>query len=559
MSRKSVLVDIPKKLIEPLNKLVRETGVARDLIECYMHNLRRNIDILKKAGVIGSNIDSIRDKKWGEVAYGNFTRDVIKRAVLPPHYRARINVIKALIIAGYGAEWESVYLEYYTVNGELKCTLDQLHYSHDKNLDLLYDNISKTYHVDFDKSSFNILIFPFYNPDDNRKITPIGYELKRRFIEQIDANGYLIRVEYVPFMEFDLTDPQTALEVGLRIPNTNMVIWGVDSKPKGLSHQIYFHYVVVVAKFQDNPIILEGTTKKFEISRLSEMTEGEIHLEIDEVVYYVLALICQKENDYEKTLYYLKKMQSFYPRDVILFSMAECCRNLQRFDESKEYYQQAIELNPTHGIIYNNYAMLLSSMDDDKEAVKYLKKAIEVDPNNIIAVQNLASILHDNYDFVGAKKYLTIGLSMNPDDPELNLSYASLLLQYFNDTQNSGPHFEKALASDPSNIKYINNYITYLIHGIKNYELAIEYCEKSLKLDPEIFDTHVLTAGAFSDVGDFTMAEFHFEKALAINPNHASLNLIYYLFIRDKLNDPKRAMRYKKIALKLDKGLPQDI
>ena len=104
-----------------------------------------------------------------------------------------------------------------------------------------------------------------------------------------------------------------------------MVIWGVDSKPEGnIPHQISFCYVLTGKRRIEGKSPTEGKTGILEIPRLREITDGKMHFEIDDIIYWLLGTKYYSEYDYSKALEYFKKISNKYHNDDLLSYKAFC-------------------------------------------------------------------------------------------------------------------------------------------------------------------------------------------------------------------------------------------
>lgn len=117
MKQKKV-VPIPIVLVELLKMKVgaRHSG---DLIDGFLFCLNRNIETLKKEEIIYDDVLHIKGLKFGEIEHGHFSEDIIKNATVRSPFQGKKKLIKALVIAAFGAKWLPIYSKYYDQDGEL--------------------------------------------------------------------------------------------------------------------------------------------------------------------------------------------------------------------------------------------------------------------------------------------------------------------------------------------------------------------------------------------------------------------------------------------------------
>jgi tetratricopeptide (TPR) repeat protein len=122
-------------------------------------------------------------------------------------------------------------------------------------------------------------------------------------------------------------------------------------------------------------------------------------------------------------------------RSLVLINMANALRELERFDESREYYEQAWEATAeddpgTRGAILSNFSELLIALDERERVRALLEEAVELRGRaNDLAGQAhslslLAAVAGEQYDYRTAldsisravESSLQIGLPVSPED-----------------------------------------------------------------------------------------------------------------------------------------------
>ena len=133
-----------------------------------------------------------------------------------------------------------------------------------------------------------------------------------------------------------------------------------------------------------------------------------------------------------------------------LIGYARCCEHLKDFENAHTYYLKAIAMDDgktQKGC--NFYARFLRLYVGDVDtATFYLKKAMEIEPMNADSYLEYAKLLRDNLrDYDEAEKYYLKVLEINDEHYEVNGSYG------------------------------------YLLYLKGDYDKAMEYIEKELRLD----------------------------------------------------------------------------
>ena len=109
--------------------------------------------------------------------------------------------------------------------------------------------------------------------------------------------------------------------------------------------------------------------------------------------------------------------------------------------------------------------------------------------------------------------------------------------------------FEKAVALDPNFAPALiqlgtvhHLMISYSDGDVKeNRKKSLEYLEKGILLNPNMAEAYALKAIIHENQKEFDQAKIAFERALALNPNHATTYHWYALFARDIERDRPKA------------------
>jgi tetratricopeptide (TPR) repeat protein len=375
----------------------------------------------------------------------------------------------------------------------------------------------KTSNINFESTNYNILVLPFYNPEAGVKESTLGIEIKRRLESINELNSLGLNVKYFYNDMFNYS-PTMAREIGKKIQNTNMVIWGIDSKLNDLPHQIYFHYLILDEILTNNLIPLEGKIDKIETYRIYELTEGQKHLEIEDVIYWFIGNRYYTIKDYLNALINFKRIiKDKYQNDILFYTIAECCDNLDILDEAKEYYEKAIEINHRNIQVLNDFAIFLKlKLKDIDGAKNYYERALAIDPKVSFLNYNYALLLNNNLkDTEGAKKYLELALESDPNYVSAHYGYATLLRKKFKDIDGAKEHYKKAFELDPNHYRALNNYATLIKRNKNNKEEARKYYEKAIQIKPNNAIAYYNYANLLrQSYNDLEAAKYHYLTAI---------------------------------------------
>jgi len=428
------------------------------------------------------------------------------------------------------------------------------------NVELIKNNISienghKSVIRPFPNSpnSFNVLILPFRNPENN-SASEVGGELESKLVEKNRIESFDLNIRYL----FSYDNKATHLEakkIGNEL-DADIVIWGQHSKPdSNSSHHIYFHYVFPLTINHEK---LRGRTDKFETERLIEITEGKLQLEIEDVIYWVLASKFFLNKDFANALVFYKKINNNeYINEDLFTCMAHCCIALQFFEEAKLYYQNAVKIDPQNALTHYNYAnFALATIGDIVSAKEHYEAAIRIDPEFAWAHHNYALLMNTAFnDIEKANEHYEAVLKIDPEFVPTHYNYAILLDTKFNDIEKAKEHYEAVLRIDPEFMDIHKFYAFFMYERFKDIEKAIEHYEAALKKDSHDSDVlhnyiHLLTK-----IDDKEKAKNKFENHLENYPDHALGHLTYASMLIRDFYDLRNAKEHYLRAIELNPSL----
>lgn len=169
-------------------------------------------------------------------------------------------------------------------------------------------------------------------------------------------------------------------------------------------------------------------------------------------------------------------------------------RTLEGLQRSIEYFQKAIQLDPTYALAYtglaDSYGALPYYSDvPAKEAFSKSKaaaeKAIEIDATLAEAHASLGGVANDSFDYKKAKEELEKALELNPNYAAARYWYADILAR------------EGKL------------------------EVSVKEMHRALELDPLSPVVHLFAGNCYFFMHQYDTAIRHFNDALELNPNLA--------------------------------------
>ena len=174
--------------------------------------------------------------------------------------------------------------------------------------------------------------------------------------------------------------------------------------------------------------------------------------------------------------------------------MGTICQELGDDQKAKDYFEKAIEINPTYAAAHYNLGVTFKELEDYQKAKECLKKAIEINPNYIKAHNILGIIFHELGEHQKAKDCYKKVIEMNPDSFDALSNLASIYVSRLTDFEIAISKSNEALKISHKNYKFINQSIPLfkLKHDIeqanylnsKNYK--INGIDEFIKIGDEI-------------------------------------------------------------------------
>src|SRR5438552_2805066 len=196
------------------------------------------------------------------------------------------------------------------------------------------------------------------------------------------------------------------------------------------------------------------------------------------------------------------------------------------FDKSRQYYQQAIELDPNYALAYAGladfyaFAFGFGFLPPEEKLGKAqednAKKALELDPTLGEAYNALAAAkLYYHRDWAGAERDFRRGLELSPNFAEMHAHYAFCLV-LFGRNEEALAEMRRALDVDPLSPRFGFS-SARLFFFVRQYDAALDQCRKTLELDPSSGFAHELLGYAHEKKQMQKQAIAEWSKALHLS------------------------------------------
>lgn len=401
---------------------------------------------------------------------------------------------------------------------------------------------------------YKILILPFLNPDRNYETSSLGQNLADRLLQKNKLEKLGLEIKYWGTYIDDLTNDKAQM-IGENL-KADMVIWGNDSKPIGnTSHRIYFHYLNITADVDIDKIPKEGVAKA-ETDRLVEINEGNLQLEIDDVINWFVGNKYYQSCDYYNAIRHFEKISHVkYQNEHISLYLALSYFRFKKIWKSIFYYNEALRCNPNSIVAHVNLGNIYSDLHNAKRlAKKHYKKALNITQESWVAHSGYAFLLETQFNDIELAKYhYEKALKIHPYVATFS-NYANLLAGL--DNISAEENYLKALEIDPNFVLAYCCYARFLTYELNDKIKAQEYYQKALEIDPGYALAHlgyaILLVTKFNEEKE---SKRHFEKSIEINSSFAVAHLNYAIFLKQKFNEINKAKDHYRKAIKIDPQL----
>ena len=153
---------------------------------------------------------------------------------------------------------------------------------------------------------------------------------------------------------------------------------------------------------------------------------------------------------------------------------------LGMYEEAISSYRKALEIDPDYATAHYNLGNAYDALGKREEAIRFYEKAIEIDPLYSKAYNNLGNIYSDSGEEGRAIELYKKAIEINPGytDAHYNLGNG---YKRAGDNKKAIDSYLRALALNPYDAAAHNN-LAVMYYDDKLYELAIEHCDKAVRL-----------------------------------------------------------------------------
>jgi adenylate cyclase len=226
------------------------------------------------------------------------------------------------------------------------------------------------------------------------------------------------------------------------------------------------------------------------------------------------------------------------------------------FDKSRQYYQQAIKLEPNYALAYAGladfyaFAFGFGFLPPEEKWAKAqednAKKALELDPTLGEAYNSLASDkLYYHRDWPGAERDFRRGLELSPNFAEMHAHYGFCLV-LFGRNEAALAEMRRALDLDPLSPRFGFS-SARLFFFVRQYDAALDQCRKTLELDPSSGFGHELLGYAYEKKNMAKEAIGAWSKALHLSGVDEDASLLEHTYAESGFDAAVHPLAQKRL------------
>jgi adenylate cyclase len=226
------------------------------------------------------------------------------------------------------------------------------------------------------------------------------------------------------------------------------------------------------------------------------------------------------------------------------------------FDKSRQYYQQAIELDPNYALAYAGladfygFAFGFGLLPPEEKWAKAqednAKKALELDPTLGEAYNSLAADkLYVHRDWPAAERDFRRGLELSPNFAEMHAHYAFCLV-LFGRNEEALAEMQRALDLDPLSPRFGFS-SARLFFCMRQYDAALDQFRKTLELDPGSAFAHEFLGNAYEKKQMQKEAIAEWSKALHLSGADEDASLLERTYAKSGFDAAVHALAQKRL------------
>ena len=208
-------------------------------------------------------------------------------------------------------------------------------------------------------------------------------------------------------------------------------------------------------------------------------------------------------------------------------------RTPEALNKSRDYFQQAIDKDPTYALAYVGLAEFYAVISDytyipysetNPKVKTYATRALTINDTQPEA-HALLAVVHDvDWEWAAAGQEFERALELNPNLSRTHVLYG-FHFAFLGNHEQSLLHRRRAVELDPLNLNALDN-LAGDYFSARQYDQAIEHEKKILEIDPTYAKSHLSLAEAYLFSGKYDLWLEEWQKGATLNNDSEDLALV---------------------------------
>jgi tetratricopeptide (TPR) repeat protein/thiol-disulfide isomerase/thioredoxin len=205
-----------------------------------------------------------------------------------------------------------------------------------------------------------------------------------------------------------------------------------------------------------------------------------------------------------------------------LYGIGSVYLNQNKNGEARDAFERCVKLPASYPDTlpdaWNNLGVLATREARTEESVEYFQRALEVNPRHVLSLDNLGNAYRVQKKWSEARRVLERALEISLEDPEANYSLGMVFAET-NDTAAAREHLQRALKARPNYPEALNNLGVLALVTQRRDEAVISF-EQCIQVAPAFDQAYLNLARVYALEGARYKARNILLELLKQHPDH---------------------------------------
>jgi len=326
--------------------------------------------------------------------------------------------------------------------------------------------------------------------------------------------------------------------------------WTYYEKAKKIDPQSPF-YIISMANYYEKKGDTEAATKEIESALKNQLLDVDVKLSI--LGRYIRHLLSNKNDIESANSLFNTLMQQHSQEKELNLMYGQFLISQEKWEEAHFQFQLVTEADPENLQAWRLLIEIAIKEEKTDEIIRICNSALSIFPDNAEFYFFKGSAYYQIKNFPDALATFKEGVNIIPPEDRhlLSLFYGQIgdLYYHTNKKNEAYQSFEKSLEYNENNATVLNNYAYFLSLDKKDLDKAERMSSRSVKMQPNnstFLDTY---AWVFFQKGNYSLAKFYIESAIAYGGEKSSEILEHYGDILYKTGNKDKAIEQWEKAL----------